>query len=46
MPGLLMHRTAAASLIQDQDIYLVDAKKTDLTITVMGAADEAVMKQA
>jgi hypothetical protein len=44
MPGLTHHRGLAVSLVQDQDINLVDIDAADLTITVIGAADEGGAK--
>jgi hypothetical protein len=40
MPGLTYRKGGAVSLVQDQDIFLVDPDKTDLTITVIGTAEE------
>ncbi|KAF2127412.1 hypothetical protein P153DRAFT_345064 [Dothidotthia symphoricarpi CBS 119687] len=40
MPGLSMRKGPAVSLVQDQDITLVDDTDADLTITVIGAAEE------
>jgi hypothetical protein len=39
MPGLTHRKGAAVSLVQDQDIKLMDADKSDLTITVIGHAE-------
>jgi hypothetical protein len=45
MPGLLTHRKApAVSLVQDQDVHLVNADKADLTITVIDAAEDTGVK--
>lgn len=40
----LAYRAAvpAVSLVQDQDVYLADEDKSDLTITVIGAAEKGV----
>jgi hypothetical protein len=39
MPGLTHRKGAVVSLVQDQDIEIVDADKSDLTITVIGHAE-------
>ena len=44
MPGLPYRKAPAVSLVQDQDVYLADADKADLTITVIGAAEEGGIK--
>jgi hypothetical protein len=45
MPGLFTPRKApAVSLVQDQDVFLVDADKADLTIPVIGAVEGTGVK--
>jgi hypothetical protein len=39
MPGLNHRKSATVSLVQDQDIELVDDNESDLTITVIGHAE-------
>jgi hypothetical protein len=36
--GFAYRKAPAVSLVQDQDVYLADAEKADLTITIIGAA--------
>jgi hypothetical protein len=40
MPGPTQRKSAAVSLVQDQDIYIVYADKADLTITVVGPTEK------
>jgi hypothetical protein len=44
MPGLTHRKGQAVSLVQDQDIQLVDADTADLTITIIGATEEDGVK--
>lgn len=44
MPGLTHRKDAAASLVQDKDIDLVDANKSDLTITIIGTTETDGLK--
>jgi hypothetical protein len=40
MPGLTHRKGAAVSLVQDQDVELVNANNSDLTITVISHAEK------
>jgi len=40
MPGLTHRKAPAISLVQDQDIILVEPEACDLTITIIGAVEE------
>lgn len=44
IPGLVYTKRPAVSLVQDQDIQIVDGDKADLTITVIGDAEENGVK--
>jgi hypothetical protein len=44
MPGPAHRKGAAVSLVQDQDVELVDANNSDLTITVTGHAENDGVK--
>jgi hypothetical protein len=44
MPGLIHRKGQPISLVQDQDIQIVDADTADLTITVIGATEEDGIK--
>lgn len=44
MPGLTHCKSATVSLVQDQVVELVPASSSDLTITIIGAADEEGIK--
>jgi hypothetical protein len=46
MPGLVpLHKNTAVSLVYDQDIFIVDADKADLTITIIGASEKDNVKR-
>jgi hypothetical protein len=46
MPGLIpLHKNTAVSLVYDQDIFIVDADKADLTITIIGTSEKDNVKR-
>jgi hypothetical protein len=44
IPGLVYSKRPAVSLVQNQDIQIVDGDQADLTITVIGDAEEDGVK--